>query len=171
MSLFGKKDSGEVAVASETKPRGKGGKRAYGIAEATLLMRSLPVDQNVELVVRVVRNTLESMNVQLPEIIEDAVDKEKTLQSRMETLNGEIAEFTTQIDQRRQEIARLQEELSETTTVKERLSLAQQLAGKPVMASAAPAANKEASVKEGKESASPPPLPLRMPPKPVLEAR
>jgi vacuolar-type H+-ATPase subunit I/STV1 len=169
MSLFGKKDSGEVAVASDSKPRGKSGKRAYGIAEATLLMRSLPVDQNVELVVRVVRNTLESMNVQLPEIIEDAVEKEKILQSRKETLNGEIAEFTKQIDQRRQEIARLEEELSETTTVKERLSLAQQLAGKPVTAHPAPNPTKEGA--SAKESASPPPLPLRMPTKPVLEAR
>jgi hypothetical protein len=164
MSLFGKKDSGEAGSGHEGKSRAKaGGKRSYGIAETTLLMRTLPVDQNVELVVRVVRSTLESMNVQLPEIIEDAVAREKDLQGRMATLNGEIAEFTKQIDGRRQEISRLEEELTETTTVKERLLLAQKLAGRPV-------ANANANVKiNGKESAPvPPPLPLRIPAKTAL---
>ena len=160
MSLFGKKESGEAGLGNEARTRSKAGRPGYGIAEATLLMRSLPVDQNVELVVRVVRNTLESMNVQLPEIIEDAVAKEKSLQGRMATLNGEIAEFSKQIDQRKQEISRLEEELSETTTVKDRLLLAQKLAGKsPQLPSAA------------KEAVSPPPLPLRMPAKAVLEPR
>jgi DNA repair exonuclease SbcCD ATPase subunit len=148
MSLFGNKDSGEAGGGA----RGKGGKRGYGIAETTLLMRTLPVDQNVELVVRVVRSTLESMNVQLPEIIEDAAAKEKDLQARMATLNSEIAEFTKQIDGRKQEIARLEEELSETTTVKERLQLAQKLAGKPV-------------AKVGKDAVTNVPPPLRMPAK------
>jgi TolA-binding protein len=166
MSLFGKKQSGEAGTGHEAKPRGKAGAKrsGYGIAETTLLMRTLPVDQNVELVVRVVRSTLESMNVQLPEIIEDAVVREKELQARMATLNGEIAEFTKQIDGRRQEIARLDEELSETTTVKERLLLAQKLAGRPA------AANANANAKfNGKESAPvPPPLPLRIPAKTAL---
>ena len=104
MSLFGKKDSAEPGTVGEVKTRNKVGKRSYGIAETTLLMRTLPVDQNVELVVRVVRNTLESMDVQLPDIIEDAQQREGSLQERMDTLNGEIAEFTSQIDLRRQEI-------------------------------------------------------------------
>jgi hypothetical protein len=130
MSLFGKKDvtDGKDAADSggrEGRTRGKAGKPGYGIAETTLLMRSLPVDQNVELVVRVVRSTLESMNVQLPDIIEDAEEKEKGLHERMSALNAEIAEFSALIDQRRQEITRLQEELTETTTVRERLLLAQ----------------------------------------------
>ena len=122
MSLFGKKE----AVESGT------GRRGYGIAETTLLMRTLPVDQNVELVVRVIRNTLESMNVQLSDIIEDALVKEKGLQDRMDTLKAEIAEFSALIDNRRQEIGRLHDELSETTTVRERLLLAQKQAAEPV---------------------------------------
>jgi hypothetical protein len=154
MSLFGKKESDE-ATGGEAKARGKTGKRSYGIAETTMLMRTLPVDQNVELVVRVVRHTLESMNVQLSEIIEDAVEKETSLQSRMQVLSGEIAELSKQIDGRKQEIARLEEELHETTTVKDRLLLAQKLGGKPAA---------------GRESASPPPVPLRVA-KPAIEAR
>jgi TolA-binding protein len=128
MSLFGKKETTEIGVGGEPRPRSKpGGKRVYGIAETTMLMRTLPVDQNVELVVRVVRSTLESMNVQLADIIDDAQAKELTLSGRVETLNGEISELSQQIDRRRQEIAQLQEELTETTTVKQRLVLAQKL--------------------------------------------
>ena len=137
MSLFGKKETMETGVASEGKPRNRGGHR-YGITEATLLMRTLPVDQNVELVVRVVRNTLESMNVQLAEIIDDAAAKEQGLQSRMETLNGEIAELSRHIHARRQEIDHLSEELAETTTVKERLLLAQKLVDRPATAQSLP---------------------------------
>jgi hypothetical protein len=160
MSLFGKKDSAETGTGGEVKSRSKVGKRSYGIAETTLLMRTLPVDQNVELVVRVVRNTLESMDVQLPDIIEDAQLRESSLQERMQTLNSEIAEFTAQIDLRRQEIGRLQEELTETTTVKERLLLAQKLAGQTPVAAA-------------DSAAAPllPPLPNRVNGKNLIEVR
>lgn len=129
MSLFGKKETTETGVSGEARPRSKNGKRGYGIAETTMLMRSLPVDQNVELVVRVVRSTLESMDVQLTDIIDDAEAKEQTLGGRMETLNTEIAELASQIERRRLEIGQLEEELTETTTVKQRLLLAQKLGG------------------------------------------
>ena len=165
MSLFGKKESGEVGDSGEARARGRGGKRGgYGIAETTQLMRTLPVDQNVELVVRVVRNTLESMNVQLADIIDDASAKQTTLQSRMQTLNGEIAEFAKQIDLRREEIGRLEDELVETTTVKERLLLAQKLAGP----ASAPSVKEKAAPPA---PATPPPLPLRIAAKGIPELR
>jgi hypothetical protein len=152
MSLFGKKETMEAGVGGEPRPRSKpGGKRVYGIAETTMLMRTLPVDQNVELVVRVVRSTLESMNVQLVDIIDDAQAKELTLSGRVETLNGEISELSQQIDQRRQEIAKLQEELTETTTVKQRLMLAQKLGVQ---------ADSVGSPAERAPSAPPPPPPF-----------
>jgi hypothetical protein len=125
MSLFGKKDSAQPRPGNDVGANGSAG--GYGIAQAIGLMRSLPVDQNVELVVRVVRNTLESMNVQLPAIIDDALAKEAGLQDRIETLDGEIEALAEQIDLRRHEIVRLQAELKETTTVKDRLLLAQKL--------------------------------------------
>jgi hypothetical protein len=124
MSLFSKKpESDQIRIVNET-PRNFG-ERAYGIAEAIHLMRKVPVEQNVELVVGVIRNTLESLNVHLADIIEDAASKEKALQQRIETLKNEIAEHEKQIDSRGQEIGRLQSELSETSTVKERLMMAQ----------------------------------------------
>jgi hypothetical protein len=112
-------DSGQGAKST--------GSAGYGIDQAIALMRALPVDQNVELVVQVMRHTLESLNVRLAGIIDGAVAKEVSLQERMEKLDGEIESLAEQIDVRRQEIGRLTIELKETSKVKERLLLAQKL--------------------------------------------
>lgn len=134
MALFKKEPAGHPSA----------GTAAYGIAQAILLMRSLPVDQNVELVVRVIRQTLESMHVQLPDIIDDASAKETALQGRMERLDLEIEAYAEQIEVRRQEISQLQAELRETSTVKERLLLAQkQVATPPPLPHPAPRAAPE----------------------------
>jgi hypothetical protein len=133
MTLFGKKEPEQAQAGGAGNSNGHPGARGYGIDQAVALMRTLPVDQNVELVVRVIRSTLESLNVQLPAIIDDALAKEATLQGRMEKLDREIEDFAEQIDLRRHEIGRLSAELKETSTVKDRLLLAQKL-GTPVSA-------------------------------------
>ncbi len=97
----------------------------YGIAEVVRLMRGLPLDQNVELVVRVIKSTLETLSIRVPDIIDDASSKQKTIEERRALLEGEISELSKQIDSRRQEIERLQAELTEMTTAKERLQLAE----------------------------------------------
>ena len=125
--MFGKKEMGTVESGGDSRGRSQSGKAGYGIDEAMSLMRTLPVDQNVELVVRVVRNTLESMNVQLGDIIADAQHREEKLGGRTKVLESEIAELSAQIEQRRQEIGRLERDLTEVTTVKERLCLAERL--------------------------------------------
>ena len=51
-------------------------------------MRSLPVDQNADLVVRVIKTKLESVNVHLPEIIGDATRKQQGLEERLAELRG-----------------------------------------------------------------------------------
>ena len=82
MSIFAKKqefdqkgpnDVPATPLATLTSAAGRNG---YGIAEAIQLLRGLPVDQNPELVVRVVRATLASLNVKLGDIIEDASKKQ-----------------------------------------------------------------------------------------------
>jgi hypothetical protein len=86
MSIFAKKPEweqkvmAEVGGAPQLVPKtgaGKGG--GYGIAEAIQLLRSLPADQSSELVVRVVRATLASLDVHLADIVEDATRKQKHL--------------------------------------------------------------------------------------------
>ena len=101
-------------------------RKAYGIADAILLMRSLPVDQNVDLIVQVIRATLASMNVKVGDIIEDAVRKEKATEAGIAALHGKVAELERELEARRQDIQGLEVDLKETTSVKERLMLSEE---------------------------------------------
>ena len=139
MSIFAKKPEWEQKVmaevgsappiAAKTGSGGKGG--GYGIAEAIQLLRSLPMDQSpqsAELVVRVVRATLASLDVHLADIVEDATRKQKHLADRMASEHAQIAELERQLEGRRKEIAALEADLKETTSVKERLQQAEKTA-------------------------------------------
>jgi hypothetical protein len=99
----------------------------YGINAAIQLMRSLPVDQNPELVVTVIKTTLESLRVKVPDIIADATRKQADLEGRVQTLSKEIADFEREIAQRREEIARLEADHKETSSVKARLEMAEKM--------------------------------------------
>jgi len=134
MAMFAKKENWEQKVAAEVggpapAPLSAPAKAApplkYGIAEAIQLMRSLPGDQNAELVVRVVRATLASLDVRLPEIIEDATRKQKAVHQRISEVHAKNAELEKQLEAHRKEIAALEADLKETTDVKERLQLAE----------------------------------------------
>jgi phage shock protein A len=145
MAMFAKKLDGDpklvmepaaaatAAVAAPAGPRG-----GYGIAETILLMRDLPGDQNSELVVKVVRATLASLNVKLPDIIEDAARKQKSVQDRIAAVHAHIADLEKQLEGQRAEIAALEADLAETTSVKERLQAAEMTAsvGPPSVAHA-----------------------------------
>ena len=98
----------------------------YGIEEATELMRGLPED-HIELVALVVKRTLESTNVKVSTIIDDASRKQKRIDDRISLLKNEISKFEEEIASRKGEISTLENEGEEITTVKERLKLAEQL--------------------------------------------
>jgi hypothetical protein len=102
---------------------------SFGINKAIELMRTLPSD-NVELVVQVVKLTLESTKIKISTIIEDATRKQEDIQGRIKVLKNEIADFEKEIATRRDEIAGLEADFDETSTVKERLVLAEQLTAK-----------------------------------------
>ncbi len=149
MAMFAKKENWEQKVAAEVGgpapaplPAKPGQPLKYGIAETIHLMRSLPADQNVELVVRVVRATLASLNVRLPEIIEDATRKEKFTRDRIADFHAKNAELEKQLEAHRQEIASLEADLKETTEVKERLQLAEGSAPAPMPSAVSVAADK-----------------------------
>lgn len=112
------------AVAPE--PRAAARSADYGIDDAIALMRTLPAD-NVELVVRVVKHTLESTNIEIKSIIADASQKQERIESRAKVLKSEIADLEQEIETRRKEIDELEADNKETTQVKERLLLAQKL--------------------------------------------
>jgi len=112
--------SARVIVEDEEPPR-----PSYGINQAIELMRLLPVDQNPELVVQVIKGTLESMKVKVSEIIADADRKTKDLEERVGNLKRAIADFEKEIDTRKEEIGRLEADHKETTGVRARLELAE----------------------------------------------
>jgi hypothetical protein len=160
MAMFAKKENWEQKVAAElggpapaplpAKAGGGAGQPVaghplkYGIAETIALMRSLPADQNGELVVRVVRATLASLNVRLPEIIDDASRKEKFVRERIADFHAKNVELEKQLEAHRQEIAGLEADLKETTEVKERLQVAEGASPTlpPIPAAASVAADK-----------------------------
>jgi phage shock protein A len=125
MSLFAKKhDSGAVDMGLNAAATS----RSYGIADAIQLLRGLPAEQNGELVVRVVRATLASLDVRLPDIIEDASRKQQLTQDKIAAEHAQVAELEKQLEAHRKEIATLEADLKETTTVKDRLQQAEKLA-------------------------------------------
>jgi hypothetical protein len=98
----------------------------YGIDDAVALMRTLP-SENIELVVQVVKHTLESARIDIGTIIHDATEKQERTESRIAVLRNAIEELDREIDTRQAEIAQLESDNRETTRVKERLVLAEKL--------------------------------------------
>lgn len=146
-----KRDDKADRAAREAAEEAERALRDYGIEQAIALMRLLPHEANTELVVQVVKKTLESTNIRVPKIIEDAARKERDLDARVGQLEREIGELEREIQVREAEIERHQKDRAETTTVKERLQLAEQLAW----------AGKQAEQPGGggSEPPGPPPLP------------
>lgn len=99
---------------------------SYGIEDAISLMRKLPSD-NMEVVVAVVKQTLESTNINVDDIIADANDKEDRLLKKNTQLENEIKDLQQQIADRNKQIAGLLEDHKETVSVRERLQLANEL--------------------------------------------
>jgi len=124
MSLFGKK-SDDTELDNGSAPARR---RGYGIDDAVQLMRTLPLNQDPNLVLLVVRNTLASMSVDLRQVIEDGAAKQERLRAATAKIAGAIAELEGEINARRQELATVEADLSETSAVKERLEMAAQWA-------------------------------------------
>jgi hypothetical protein len=122
MSIFGKKWEGEHSGACR-----------HGIGDVIRLLRTLPVDQHPELVVQVIRSTLEALEVvHVSDLIQDAVKQEQKLNDRIAALRTQMQELSKQIDTHREETARLEADLAETTMAKERLVFAEQAAAAAV---------------------------------------
>lgn len=142
----------------------------YGIDDAIKLMRTLPIDENAELVVRVMKSTLESLRVRVGDILEDATKRQDALKKKIGDYQAQIVQFEREIDARRHEIARLEGELAETTKVRERLQLAESL---PATPQAPPAVPMRSAPPLPSVRPKPPELPKKMPsipPKAEVEA-
>jgi hypothetical protein len=133
-------------VQSETITAAPAVKSAYGIAQANELMAKLPTSDNADLVVSVIRTTLESVGVHVGQLIAEAKGREGELRTQIEQRRSTIADLERRIDAEREEIGRIEGELSLTTRTREGLERSEVLPPKRSVApSAAPA---------------PPPLPV-----------
>ena len=136
MAIFAKKSEPERTSLDLAPPAltpvGAGPKGQFGIAEAIQLLRTLSNGdsaQSGDLVIRVVRATLASLNVHLTDIIDDASRKQKLTQDRIAAVQAQIADLEKQLETQRREVASLEADLKETTHVKERLQAAEKAAG------------------------------------------
>jgi hypothetical protein len=96
----------------------------YGIDRAIQLMRSLPTEQNPELVAMVITSTLASLDLSVTEIIEDAKSHQADLEARIGSIKAKNAALEREIELGVDEIVKLEATLAETLSVKERLELA-----------------------------------------------
>jgi predicted nucleic acid-binding Zn-ribbon protein len=96
----------------------------YGIDRAMELMRSLPTDQNPELVAMVITSTLESLDMKVAEIIEDAKSRQTDLEARIGVIKAKNSALEKEIELGVDEIVELEASLAEAMSVKERLELA-----------------------------------------------
>lgn len=132
MGFFGTKSEPEPqpwsAVTPPPPPPPAPPPLRYGISDAIELFRSLPQGQDGDLVIQVVRTTLASLKVRLPDIIEDASKRMKHIQERMDQGHAQIAKLEQKLQEHRQEIAAQLADLRETEQVKARLERAEQFA-------------------------------------------
>jgi DNA-binding transcriptional MerR regulator len=130
MGFFGNKSEPEMqpwATPALTTPPAPAPLR-YGISDTIALFRTLPQGQDPDLVIQVVRTTLGSLKVQLPDIIADATKRMKLIQERMDQGHAQIAKLEQKLQEHRQEIAAQMADLRETEEVKSRLERAEQIA-------------------------------------------
>jgi cell division protein FtsB len=132
MAFFGAKKPDEKpaggpnsqAPASLTRVTGASGAQgAVGIDHAIMLMRQLPTDKNVDIVVTVLKATFESLNIRVADIVADAAQRQQQIETRVTQLKTEIAGLEQEVAKRQEEIARMDAALAETTKVKGYLEL------------------------------------------------
>lgn len=137
----------EPAEPETMKARPASGNARYGIEEAIALMRTLP-RENSDLIVTVVNKTLQSMDISVNEIIQDAENKEAHIRKEHKALEQEVKQLQEKISQRHQDISELVADLKETAEVKKRLLLSMEIEKKlnapsPDAAPEAPPAKQE----------------------------
>jgi hypothetical protein len=112
-------------MASSNKPAASTAPQIrFGIDRAIQLMRTLPTEQNPELVAMVITSTLASLEMNVSEIIEDARSRQADLEARISTIKAKNSALEKEIELGVDEIVKLEATLAETMSVKERLETA-----------------------------------------------
>jgi predicted RNase H-like nuclease (RuvC/YqgF family) len=112
-----------ITSGNEEKPGAAGGgpKPAFGIEQANDLMSKLAFGDNAELIVRVIRKTLESVGVQVGDLIAEAKHREGELRTEIEQRRSKIGELERQIEGERIAISGLESDLALTGRTRDSL--------------------------------------------------
>jgi len=86
--------------------------RSFGVSDLILLMKTIPIDHHPDLVVQVVKSTLESVGVHVSDIIDDALRHEGAMRDRVSGVESEIDGFMREIESRRELIAQIEEDIA-----------------------------------------------------------
>jgi hypothetical protein len=117
----------QETLPPEALAPGEAPPKRFGIDRAIQLMRSLPTEQNPELVAMVIASTLESVDMNVSDIIEDANARATELEARIASIKAKNSELEKEIELGVDEIVKLEASLAEALTVKERIQLAHSL--------------------------------------------
>jgi len=94
---------------------------SYGIESAIQLMRTLPIDDDPDLVLRVVRKTLRSTGVSVEQIVLSAQSREKVLSVSIDEDRAALALLERELAELQAKIEQTGAQLVETRSVRERL--------------------------------------------------
>ena len=134
----------------------------YGIDDAIQLLRQLPESEDHQ-TMSVVCKTLESAQISMSDLLQDARQKEQKLKQQHKGLEQEIEQLQSKMDDRRKQLKQLSESLEEVTRIKARF---EQGLDKPKTASQKPQASTGAPSAGGdKPAEAPKPTTNTTPPK------
>lgn len=91
----------------------------YGIDDAIELLRQLPESEDHK-TMSVVCKTLESAQIRMSDLLQDARHKEQKLKQQHKGLEQEIEQLQSKMDDRRKQLKQLSESLEEVTRIKAR---------------------------------------------------
>ncbi len=93
----------------------------YGVDQALSLLRQIPSDRsNEKMVVNVVRQTLESIGISIPRLLEETSRRQDEVTNEIVRIQGEIASFHQAIEEKTAIVQQYQEQLAEIGSLRER---------------------------------------------------
>src|SRR5688572_22771785 len=106
---MGLRDRGTSKQETGAKPSGAGAGAGtgYGIANVLALLRDLPIDANPDLVMRVVRTTLESNRVHVDDLVAEAKGCSAKLEQAIASERASIAELEREIATKNATVSKL----------------------------------------------------------------
>lgn len=100
---------------------GSGGRTPFTVEQALHLMKSVPTEGMPEkVVVRVIRTTLESVGISIPDLLAAASRRQDEVTNEIVRIQGEIASLHQAIEEKSAQVAYYQEQLGEIGSLRER---------------------------------------------------